>query len=363
MRTLFETDINNYDPSWPVFVRPSVRAIIVRDSKIAMIHAKRYNYYRFPGGGLNEDESFEDALVRETMEETGLVIDRSSIREFGYVCRRQKDDITSENRIFVQENYYYICSVTDETAPQNLDQYEKEERFVLEWVDPVAAIYTNRHRMHGPKDRRMISRESRILELVHYGLEQVSPEIYRLPSSDSPLSSDVFLIYGNSGCYVFDVGSNAVASSLLNGINNKTVIISHFHQDHSFNLRSINFDCLIDGNLDDDIDLDDGVRLHISNIVSSHCKSSIMVCVNDSYLLVGDSLYGTVVDAKAGYNVQKLKQTIRCIENSPAHTVILSHTRRSYSKDEVLSRLRKIYQTRDRNSFFICSANPFSDAE
>lgn len=37
MRALFEIDTKDYDPKGPAFVRPSVRGIILRDGKVAMV--------------------------------------------------------------------------------------------------------------------------------------------------------------------------------------------------------------------------------------------------------------------------------------------------------------------------------------
>ena len=51
MRLLFEMDKKDYKENGTVGIRPSVRGIIVKDKKIAMIYSKKYNYYKFPGGG------------------------------------------------------------------------------------------------------------------------------------------------------------------------------------------------------------------------------------------------------------------------------------------------------------------------
>lgn len=55
-----------------------------------MVHAKKFNYYKFPGGGIEPGECHEEALVRETLEETGLAVLPESIRAYGYVHRIQK---------------------------------------------------------------------------------------------------------------------------------------------------------------------------------------------------------------------------------------------------------------------------------
>ncbi|MDE5598256.1 MAG: NUDIX domain-containing protein, partial [Lachnospiraceae bacterium] len=68
MRMLFEIDKKDYVRNGSVFSRPSARGIIIKAGKIAMVHSKKYNYYKFPGGGIEADESKEDALIREVLE-------------------------------------------------------------------------------------------------------------------------------------------------------------------------------------------------------------------------------------------------------------------------------------------------------
>jgi 8-oxo-dGTP pyrophosphatase MutT (NUDIX family) len=165
MRLLFEIDTKDYKEGGRAFVRPSVRAVIVRDGKVAMVHSLKYDYYKFPGGGIEDGESMIDALVRETAEEAGLTVDVSSIKELGYVHRVQRSD-RDDADLFIQDNYYYICDAREERIPQNLDNYEAEEGFTLEFVDAARAIATNREKDHGPKDRNMLEREARVLEIL-----------------------------------------------------------------------------------------------------------------------------------------------------------------------------------------------------
>ena len=166
MKLLFELDKKDYDPNGSRFVRPSVRGIIIKDGKVAMIHSQKYNYYKFPGGGMEKNEDQISTLFREVKEKTGLSVILDSIKEYGRVRRLQKGE---KEDIFVQENYYYICDVEEEIEEQKLDDYEEEEAFTLEYVTPEFAIDVNRNvkRDLGEEEAFysvMIERDSLVLE-------------------------------------------------------------------------------------------------------------------------------------------------------------------------------------------------------
>lgn len=130
-----------------------------------MVHSVKYDYYKFPGGGIEKDESREDAMIRETREEAGLTVIPGSVRAYGYVHRVQKSDHEGED-YFVQDNYYYLCDVEKGVRAQDLDNYEADEKFTLEYVEPDRAIFINRNVDHGPTDQVMLEREARVLELL-----------------------------------------------------------------------------------------------------------------------------------------------------------------------------------------------------
>lgn len=163
MRLLFNLDTKDYTRTENVFSRPSVRAIIIRDGKVGMVHSLKYDYYKFPGGGIESGETQRQTLVRETLEEAGLVVIPGSIKEYGNVHRVSKSDQEGID-IFVQDNFYYLCDVEPKGASQHLDAYEKDERFTLEWIAPEQAIVVNRTHDHGPKNPVMLEREALVLE-------------------------------------------------------------------------------------------------------------------------------------------------------------------------------------------------------
>ncbi len=165
MRTLFELDAKNYSEKSETVSRPSVRAIIIHGGKIAMVHSVKYDYYKFPGGGIEGDESHIETLVRETMEEAGLSVDSSTVREYGNVHRAEGRILNGTEQCFVQDNFYYLCDAVD-NGTQSLDDYEADEQFTPLWIEPQVAISANRLSGHGPKSRLMTEREARVLEML-----------------------------------------------------------------------------------------------------------------------------------------------------------------------------------------------------
>ena len=165
MRLLFEIDTKDYDLNGAAFIRHSARSIHIKNGLVAMVHSIKYDYYKFPGGGIEEAESAENAMIRETREEAGLVVIPESLKEYGYVHRIQKSDHDGED-YFVQDNYYYLCDVEEIVHSQDLDAYEADEKFTLEYVKPDKAVFVNRNADHGQTDQIMLEREARVLELL-----------------------------------------------------------------------------------------------------------------------------------------------------------------------------------------------------
>ena len=163
MRSLFEIDTKDYDINGTTVSSPSARGIIIKDGKLAMIHSIKYDYYKFPGGGIEKNEQKENALIREVLEETGLDVIPQTIKEYGMVHRIQKGDYED---VFIQDNYYYLCDVEDNVHEQKLDDYEKEEKFTLEYVSPKQVIDANKACKSKEADQIMLERECKVIGIL-----------------------------------------------------------------------------------------------------------------------------------------------------------------------------------------------------
>ena len=123
MKVIRTWDLKDYDPNWRRFVRRASRAIIYQGTKVAMVRSETEGFYLFPGGGVKRGESRIAALIRETLEETGLVIIRSTVKEMG-MFREVRRSIY-QNEIFDQRSYYYTAQVEPQAAATRLEPYER----------------------------------------------------------------------------------------------------------------------------------------------------------------------------------------------------------------------------------------------
>ena len=162
MRLLFTLDRGDYEEGRGAFCRPSARAVVIENGRVAMVYSQKFGHYKFPGGGIERGECREAALIREAREEAGLVLDPQSIRPYGFVHRIERGD---REPLFVQDNFYYLASAAA-LVPQALDGYEAAEGYTLRWVAPQAAIQQNKAltSVYERKHHTMLLREAMVLE-------------------------------------------------------------------------------------------------------------------------------------------------------------------------------------------------------
>lgn len=113
-------------------MKKRVRAIIINSGKILLIHRikKNYDFWVFPGGGVEEDDADEImALKRECMEELGVGVSGEE-----YVC----SELVAFDGID-QEHRFYMCkisggSVGSGNGPEYANNGLYEGLHVPEWI-------------------------------------------------------------------------------------------------------------------------------------------------------------------------------------------------------------------------------------
>lgn len=132
---------------------------------------------------------------------------------------------------------------------------------------------------------------------------RLTPKIRQIPAVADPLSADVFIIEGDTRYYVFDVGCNDEAFQAISALNKPvTVILSHFHRDHTGNMSRLSpADTLagartmkyISGGtlVDAPVTIRDGVEIIVQPCVSPHAPGCLIATVDGEYTFIGDLHY------------------------------------------------------------------------
>lgn len=144
-------------------IRKASRAIIIKDNLVLMIRSGKNGDFKFPGGGRKVFESAIDNLIRETNEETGYEIIRSSVRELGYIEELYNSN-NMTNGLFKMISEYYICDISYKQNPPKLDAYERNLDYQAMFVDPTYALRENEKLDF--KKYHWIVRENLILKIV-----------------------------------------------------------------------------------------------------------------------------------------------------------------------------------------------------
>lgn len=130
-------DLNPVDyPPFPVKpdTRITTRAVLYdADGNIAFMHIGRKNFHKLPGGGVEGDETLEQALTRELQEETGCKA--RILKPLGYV-----EEYRARGG-FLQISHAYIAEVVGPKGTPAFDESERADAFSLKWLSPQDALH------------------------------------------------------------------------------------------------------------------------------------------------------------------------------------------------------------------------------
>lgn len=145
--------------------REAIRAVILKDDKVLMVHNSKDDY-KFPGGGVNKGESHEETLCREVKEETGYII--AIVKEKLGIFTERNVDRYNVNSIFEMTSAYYLCDISSDIMEQELDKYEEELEFKPVWISLDEAIKVNEEVLErAAKDRNnWVERETKVLKAI-----------------------------------------------------------------------------------------------------------------------------------------------------------------------------------------------------
>lgn len=111
--------------------RPAARAILLNElSEIALMHVSKHHYFKLPGGGMDDGESAQDALMRELAEEVGTqAID--IIAEIGQVDEyRDRWEVKSTH-------YGFVAKVIGELNRPERTEKEIEHGYETIWAKDI----------------------------------------------------------------------------------------------------------------------------------------------------------------------------------------------------------------------------------
>ena len=108
-------------------VRSAARVVIVDEDKIAVLDVKNGKYHKIPGGGIEDNESVEDAVKREAMEEAGCEIE--IIDEIG-----KSEFIDPDDSNLLHKSVCFVGKKIDAHDRQYFTQQELDNKFKLLWV-------------------------------------------------------------------------------------------------------------------------------------------------------------------------------------------------------------------------------------
>ncbi len=136
--------------------REAARGIIIENNQILLVFSEKFKDYKLPGGGLEKNENFEQALLREVKEETGISVKIESffeeIMEFDEAQEIEMDYFKMYSKYFIckklEKNSQIISEIGSKTMWVNIDvAINRNKKAMLKsnspWVQRELEILVN----------------------------------------------------------------------------------------------------------------------------------------------------------------------------------------------------------------------------
>ena len=163
-------------------------------------------------------------------------------------------------------------------------------------------------------------------------MRRIAEGVWQVPGVAEPLSADSFIIEGAARYYVYDVGASDAAYDAIAALDKPvTVILSHFHRDHTANLSRLSPETVLVGArtrrqlgtgtlVDAPLVIRDGVTIEVQPCVSPHAPGCLIATVNGRLTFIGDLAYGHP-DAGQG----EARGMLRALKGVRTQAFVVSH--------------------------------------
>ena len=160
-----------------------------------------------------------------------------------------------------------------------------------------------------------------------------------LESKEAPLSAEVVKIRRKNMTVFFDCGSSDEAYEFINSCKGeKVVVLSHFHEDHSFNSKRLNVTIYCSKytlkHIDNGQLYKSDEDFIIYDFPSFHSKGSLALYLPDfKILFIGDAIYPKGNNL---YNLSIINNQIEFINNLDIEYIAVSHKKQFIFKKNVI---------------------------
>ena len=127
--------------------RPQVVGCFLNDKKILFLYKKKYNLWQLPQGGIDNQETIEQAVVREMTEELGneftaspkinSLICNNQVEFPGHTKNSRELKTDAGKNIFMKGKRYFFIAIDTDITNLNINKTEFDD---YKWLDYKKAM-------------------------------------------------------------------------------------------------------------------------------------------------------------------------------------------------------------------------------